>query len=203
MVLTKAAGIFGTVGAVALLVITFFVSDAMAQREYCQCYDSASGVHVRRAPVRHAAYRPKVRRTYRTARVRTVYRKVYVPTTRVAGYVGYPNRGDYDENYTRTDRVVVTEPADTGEYYGSGYYDTEAIARGWGRRDGFKDGYKAALKNHAYDPVNNGDFRDADNGYKHRFGSKFVYRTAYREGYVRGYDSGFQSVAGGRYGVRY
>lgn len=203
MVLTKAAKISGTVGALALLVIMFLASDAMAQRQYCQCYDSASNVRVRRAPIRRAANRVRVRRAYRTARVRTVYRTVYVPTTRVAGFVGYPNRDDYVENYTRTDRVVVTEPDYTAGYYGSGYYNTEAIARGWGRRDGFKDGYKAALKNHAYNAEDNGDFRDADNGYKHRFGSKFVYKTAYREGYVRGYDSGFRSVADGRYAVRY
>lgn len=198
MVLTNASRISGTVGALALLVIMFLASDAMAQRDYCQCYDSASVARVRRAPVRRVAHRPQARRTNRTARVRTVYRTVYVPTTRVAGYVGYPNRYDDDDDYTRSEGVVVTD-----RYYGSGYYNTEAIARGWGHRDGYKDGYKAALKNRSYNVEDNGDFRDADNGYKRRFGSKFLYKTAYRQGYARGYDSGFRSVAGGQYGIRY
>jgi hypothetical protein len=100
----------------------------------------------------------------------------------------------------------VTEPVYTTTYVaGSGYtnrYDLDRIARGWGHRDGFKDGWKAALKNRAYDPVDNHDYRDADNGYKRRFGSKFLYRTSYRDGYVRGYDAGFRSIAGDeRYGL--
>jgi len=71
------------------------------------------------------------------------------------------------------------------------------VANGWGRRDGFKDGWKAALKFHPYDPENNHDYRDADNGYKSQFGSKYLYRTSYREGYVHGYETGFRSVSGG------
>ena len=147
----------------------------MAQSQSCTCY-------TRRSSVRHIARRAHARRI---ARVRTVYRTVYVPQSRVASYVGYN-----DETYAPATRVVVTEPV-----YTSGGYATERIARGWGHRDGFKDGFKAALKFREYNAENNHDFRDADNGYKRRFGSKFLYKTAYREGYVRGYDTGFRSVS--------
>jgi hypothetical protein len=130
--------------------------------------------------------------------VRTVYRTVYVPSSRVASYVGYANT---DEDYVPTSNVVVAEPVYSTSYYGTGY-DIERIARGWGRRDGFKHGYKAALKFHAYNPEMDHDYYDADNGYKRRFGSKFLYKTIYREGYLTGYDSGFKAVSGGTtYGV--
>ena len=212
MVQIKASTISGTLGIFSLLVTIFLVSDAAAQDQYCECNDAVNTVTVRRAPVRRVARRSRVRRSYRTARVtrvRPVYRTVYVPETRAASYVAYADRDDCNCDFTPTTaRVVVTEPVYTNYdrvYTGGSYYDTERIARGWGHRDGFKDGYKAALKYREYDPENNGDFRDANNGYKRRFGSKYLYKDAYREGYVRGYESGFRSTARGEtYGsVRY
>jgi hypothetical protein len=176
--LTNASRIRGTAGVLALLVTLFLASDAMAQGQYCECYDSVRTVSVRRAPVRRAAYRVKARRTYRTAHVRRVYQTTYIPTTRVASYVADEDYGEVDENYVYR------------------RYDTERIARGWGHRDGFKDGWKAALKHRDYNARNSGDFRDANNGYKRRFGSKYVYKSAYRQGYVKGYDTGYRSVAG-------
>ena len=206
MIPTKASKILFTIGIFALLISIFVTSHAIAQTQYCQCNDSVTAVRVRPTPARHIAYRHKVRR-YNTARVRTVYRNVYVPTTRVASYVAY----DSTPSCSAPARVVVTEPvvnSYASEYYvsGSGYtngYDIDRIARGWGHRDGFKDGWKAALKNGDYNAENNHDFHDADNGYKRRFGSKFLYKTSYREGYVRGYESGFRSVAGTAYGSKY
>ena len=200
MIPTKAST---TLGIFALLITLFIASAAAAQSQYCQCYDSVNVV--RRAPVRHVTYRAKVRRTRHIAKTRTVYRKVYVPQTRVASYVAYD---DTDMNCeTPVSRVVVAEPVYNTTYvtstaYTSGY-DLDRIAHGWGHRDGFKDGWKAALKYRAYDPENNHDYRDADNGYRHRFGSKFLYKTSYREGYVKGYDAGFRSIAGSSYASRY
>lgn len=107
--------------------------------------------------------------------VRPVYKTVYVPSTRVASYVGYANANDY----TPTTRVVVT----------TSYNNVNGVASGSEHRDGFKDGWKAALKSRRYNPENNHDFRDADNGYKRRFGSKSLYKASYREGYVRGYEA--------------
>jgi len=113
----------------------------------------------------------------------------------VAGYTAYADNDEYVDRPST--RVVVTQPVYTNSYSYGTYTDTSRIARGWGRRDGFKDGYKAALKNRAYSVENNSDFRDADNGYKRRFGSKFLYRSDYRDGYAKGYESGFRAVAGG------
>lgn len=209
MIQTKASKISGTIVISALLVTIFLAADAAAQRQTCECYDTVRTVSVRRAPVRRVARRTRVTRHYYTARtrVRAVHRTVYVPTTRVASYVAYADRDDRDCAESSTARVVVTEPVYTSSYEDRVYtrvssYDASRIGRGWGRRDGFKDGYKAALKFRGYNPENNGDFRDANNGYKRRFGSKYVYKTAYREGYVQGYDSGFRSIDGGEtYGV--
>jgi len=198
---TRASKISGTIGVLALLITLFIVADVSAQTQYCECNDAVRTVAVRRAPAIRVVRRTKARRATRIARVRTVRRSVYVPTTRVASYVAYNDSDDCD--YVPTSRVVVTQPVYADRVYTSNsYYNVDAIARGWGRRDGFKDGWKAALKYRAYDAENNGDFRDADNGYKRRFGSKFLYKTSYRNGYVVGYDEGFRSVNGGeRYGM--
>jgi len=202
VILTKASKTLAPLGVLALLATMFLAADTLSQSQYCQCPEPVSVVRVRRAPVRHVVYRAKVRHHFRTARVRTVYRTVYVPQTRVASYVGYADTDNCGEAYVPASRVVVAEPVYSESAYASSY-DTERIARGWGRRDGFKDGWKAALKYRAYDPEHNHDFYDANNGYKRRFGSKFLYKTAYRDGYFGGYDAGFRSINGESYGSRY
>jgi len=189
---TKAFSISTQIGILFALLITLsFAYVSPAQTRYCKCYTVSRTA--RRSHVRHVAYRPRVRRIYRPAPV--VYEAV--PATKVASYVGYAGRDDCADTYANS-RVVVTDTV-----YGGRLYNTQRIACGWGHRDGFKDGWKAALKYRAYDPENNHDFRDGNNGYKRRFGSKFLYRTAYRDGYVSGYDSGFRSVAGDAAVVRY
>ena len=100
--------------------------------------------------------------------------------------VTYTTYAPDEVTYTTTSPNVIVN-----DYSG---YDTGRIARGWGHRDGFKDGYKAALKFRAYDPQNNGDYWDANNGYKRRFGDKYLYKSSYRSGYAVGYDEGFRSV---------
>ena len=188
MVKTSSFAISASIGIFALLITIFAASDAAAQ---CTCYTRHA---------RHVVHRARATRRY-TARVRTVYRTVYVPRTRVASYVAYA-----DDNYaTPSSRVVVTEP-DYDVYATSSTYSTayiDRIASGWGHRDGFKDGWKAALKSRRYDVENNHDFHDANNGYRRQFGSKFLYKTSYREGYAKGYDAGYRSVTGESYGTRF
>ena len=190
MVSIRSSAISASIGIFALLITIFIASDVSAQ---CTCY-TRHARHVAHARVRHARY---------TARVRTVYRTVYVPRTRVASYVAYA-----DDNYVApsSSRVVVTEPVYDETYVTSSSYSTayiDRIAHGWGHRDGFKDGWKAALKSRRYDVENNHDYHDANNGYRRQFGSKFLYKTSYREGYAKGYDAGYRSVAGESYGTRY
>jgi len=231
MNLTKVSSISGKIGVLLSLVITLFIaSEVPAQDQYCACNDSVSAVRIRRAPVRHAVRRAKVRRTY--AAVRPTYRTTYAPVVRevtyTPRYTAYVDDCDCGQAYVPSARVYVSEPVYASVparnvYYTNGYsrnlyttyapeyvytttgtnvvvtdyvssYDTRRIAAGWGHRDGFKDGWKAALKFREYDPQNNGDYRDANNGYKSRFGDKYLYKSAYREGYVRGYDSGWRSI---------
>ena len=185
---------------------TFLITEAAAQ-DYCECPDVYRAATVRKVvPVRRVARSYKAKRVYRASRSRSTvsivrYQPFYVPVREAVIY----DENDCGESYAPATRVVVTEPVYTayarrtyttsGVYVGS-YYDAERIGRGWGRRDGFKDGWKAALKYRPYDPENNGDFRDANNGYKSRFGDKYLYKAAYREGYISGYDSGWRSING-------
>ena len=216
VILKKHSGIPGMIGILFSLLITLFiVYETPAQS--CDCYTGVSAVQVRRAPIRRVVHRAKVRRSY--VAVRPTYQTMYTPVVRevryAPRYVAYVDDSDCNETaYTPAAQVYVTEPAYAAVparnvYYTSGYttyvpeytgyaavsaYDTGRIARGWGHRDGFKDGYKAALKFRAYDPQNNGDYWDANNGYKRRFGDKYLYKSSYRSGYAVGYDEGWRSI---------
>ena len=217
VILKKLSSISGKILILSSFLMTLFIASEVPAQS-CNCYDSVSTVRVRRAPVRRVVRRASVRRTYVAAR--PTYRTTYVPVTRevtyAPRYVEYAGDNDCGEAYVPTSRVYVTEPVYAAApvrnlYYANGYdsnvyttyapatgyvsaYDTTRIANGWGRRDGFKDGWKAALKYREYNPENNGDYRDANNGYKGRFGDKYVYKSAYRDGYVNGYDEGFRSI---------
>ena len=184
MVTSKSFTPIASIGIFALLVLIFTVSEAAAQ---CTC-------HTRHA--RHVAH-ARAKRTYHTASVPTVNRTIYIPRTTATSFVSYS-----DDSYTPPPtRVVVTDDYVTNSTYSTAYIDR--IAHGWGHRDGFKDGWKAALKSRHYDAENNHDYHDANNGYRRQFGSKFLYKTAYRAGYVKGYDAGYRSVAGETVGTRY
>jgi hypothetical protein len=201
MTITKATGIPGNLGILFSLLITMFIaSDARVQAQTCECYDTVSAVRVvRRAPVRRVARRAKVKRTY----ARRTYNTTYVPVARevtyAPRYVAYVDDDDCDEIYVPTSRVYVNEPVYTtarvgNVYYTGSAYNTTRIASGWGQRDGFKDGWKAAKNFRSYNPQNNDDFWDANNGYRRRFGDKHLYKASYRSGYLRGYASGWRSI---------
>jgi len=215
VILKKRSGISATIGILFSLLITLFIAyETPAQS--CNCYDSVSTVQVRRAPVRRVVRRAQVR-TYTTVSPTATY-TAYTPVVRevryAPRYIAYVDDNNCDQTaYAPAAQVYVTEPVYTAlparnVYYTNGYspnvivtnyvatsaYDTGRIARGWGHRDGFKDGWKAALKYREYNPENNGDYRDANNGYKRRFGNKYLYKDSYRTGYAVGYDEGFRSI---------
>jgi len=222
--LAKVPSISGKIGILLSLLITFFIaSEASAQSCQCYDSVSTVQVrrapvrhYARRYKVRrtYATVRP----TYQATYVPAVREVAYAPR-----YVAYAdNNCDCGETYVPSARVVVTEPVYTAarvrnvyyapeyvpevaytttgtnvvvtDYAASSYYDPRRIASGWGHRDGFKDGYKAALKYREYNPENNSDYRDANNGYRGRFGDKYLYKESYRDGYVRGYDDGWRSI---------
>src|SRR3982751_1665128 len=127
MILTKASKLSQTTLISALLITIFLFSEAPAQEQYCDCSNSVNSVAVvRHAPLRRVSYYhpPRERRTYRrarVARVRTVYRTVYLPAPQDASYIS--NAADScacDDSDRPISRVVVTEPVYTYKTVNSG-----------------------------------------------------------------------------------
>jgi hypothetical protein len=82
--------------------------------------------------------------------------------------------------------------AERWDHYGS----NPGYERGF--RDGIDNGRTDARKHRRFDVARDGDYRDADNGYKGRYGSRWQYASSYRRGYERGYRQGFSSIAAQR-----
>lgn len=78
-------------------------------------------------------------------------------------------------------------------------YQDPAFARGYaeGHKRGLADGRRASR----YDPVRHRDYRDADDGYYRRYGSRQAYENNYRAGFRQGYERGYRE--GGRSGRRF
>jgi hypothetical protein len=74
-------------------------------------------------------------------------------------------------------------------------YQEPAYARGYS--DGFTRGQSDGRDRDRYDPVGSRDYRNGDNGYFGRYGSRDAYRNNYRAGFRQGYEEGY------RYGARY
>ena len=45
-----------------------------------------------------------------------------------------------------------------------------------------------------YDPVRAKDYRDGDNGYDRRFGTRDQWKIAYRDGFKAGYERGYREA---------
>jgi hypothetical protein len=86
----------------------------------------------------------------------------------------------------------------------SGYYqrypnqrdsrDVERLAYDNGYRQGFPRGERDALDRRGYRIDRDGDYRNADGGYR-GYGDRDGYRRAYRNGYEAGYAEGYNRVA--------
>jgi hypothetical protein len=83
---------------------------------------------------------------------------------------------------------------------GSGRYDVRRIAFDNGYREGFEEGQRQLRDRKRFDPYNEGDFKDADNGYRGEFGNKDNYKRYYREGFLEGYERGYGSRGFGNNG---
>jgi hypothetical protein len=75
-----------------------------------------------------------------------------------------------------------------------GYTD---LAWDAGYRDGLRAGEDDARDGRAFEYQRSRDYRDADNGYNSRYGSKDQWKQRYREGFIGGYRDSY-STAGGR-----
>jgi hypothetical protein len=130
-----------------------------------------------------------------------------------AGYRGYGNRNEYraafkqgfesgyrsgyergrQARYGRGGSIYDPRGGYPDPRYGGypgGYSRDLAWDRGY--RDGYERGQNATRGNNRYDPVRERDYRDGDNGYDRRYGSKDAYKQLYREGFRAGYDRGYR-----------
>ena len=87
-----------------------------------------------------------------------------------------------------------------GGYGGRGarIYSNPAIAAGFD--DGYEQGMEDARDGERYDPVRAKDYRDGDNGYDRRFGTRDQWKLAYRDGFKAGYERGYREAR--QYGWR-
>ena len=69
-------------------------------------------------------------------------------------------------------------------------YQEPAFARGYA--DGYQQGLRDARDRDRYDPVGSRDYRDGDQGYYDRYGSRDAYKNNYRAGFRQGYDDGYR-----------
>ncbi|MEX2272106.1 MAG: hypothetical protein WD690_11565 [Vicinamibacterales bacterium] len=88
----------------------------------------------------------------------------------------------------------------SGRYGGGGYgagrsgaptYANPATAAGY--NDGYEQGLEDARDGDRFDPIRSKDYREADNDYDRRFGTKAQWQVAYREGFRSGYEQGYRA----------
>lgn len=94
----------------------------------------------------------------------------------------------YAEGYRRRGGYV----GDRGRGGYGGTYANPAAARGF--EDGYKRGYDDGRDGDRYNPIGERDYRDGDNGYDRRFGTREQWKIAYREGFRAGYDRGYREA---------
>lgn len=69
-------------------------------------------------------------------------------------------------------------------------YQEPAFARGYA--DGYEQGLRDGRDRDRYDPVGSRDYREGDQGYYDRYGSRDAYKNNYRAGFRQGYDDGYR-----------
>ena len=96
------------------------------------------------------------------------------------------------------DNAVSAQYGNYGRYggYGNGIYQ---IAQQNGYNDGLRKGQEDARERHN-NPTGTELYKDGDNGYDRRMGSKDQYRAIYRQAFLRGFSDGQNSYYGGGYG---
>jgi hypothetical protein len=77
-------------------------------------------------------------------------------------------------------------------YRDTRYRDTARYGYDRGFREGTRDGYKDGHKGRRFDVDRDGDYRDADNGYKGWMGPRWEFARGFRRGYEGGYRQGYQ-----------
>ena len=88
--------------------------------------------------------------------------------------------------------VVIGGPGHSG-YAGAGTdrYGADRYGYDRGHREGTENGFKAGRHGKRFEFWRNGDYRDADIGYKGWMGPRWAYSDAFRRGYEAGYRRGY------------
>jgi hypothetical protein len=101
--------------------------------------------------------------------------------------------------------VVIGAPAYRPAYAASDSFhyayehpDTSRYGYDRGYREGSDNGFKDARKHRRYDVARDGDYRDADAGYKHWMGPRGAYANGFRQGYEAGYSRGYREACESR-----
>jgi hypothetical protein len=93
--------------------------------------------------------------------------------------------------------VAIGGPTYRPGYYGpgAGYAGTRVDRYGYDRgyREGTENGFKAGRHGKRFEFWRNGDYRDADDGYKGWMGPRWSYAEAFRRGYEAGYRHGYSN----------
>lgn len=74
-----------------------------------------------------------------------------------------------------------------GYGYGRGPVDTYRYGYDRGRAEGARDGYHDGSRGRRYELYREGDYRDADKGYKGWMGPRWEYARGYQRGFEHGY----------------
>lgn len=77
-------------------------------------------------------------------------------------------------------------------YYGGGGYARGGPAAQFGFEDGRRDGERDFMRRREFRPERNGNFKDADRGYRGMFGDRRYYKEQYRAAYLQGYRMGYR-----------
>jgi hypothetical protein len=81
-------------------------------------------------------------------------------------------------------------------YRGRGYRNQAfELGRSRGYSDGAKRGERDARSHRGFDFRREGDYRDADNGYRSSHGPRWEYSRGYRDGYEDGYRQSYRRYA--------
>lgn len=78
-----------------------------------------------------------------------------------------------------------------GSGYRSGHPDTFRLGSERGYKEGAEQGYKDGRRGKAFNFWHDGDYRDADEGYKGWMGPRWEYANGFRRGYEEAYRRSF------------
>jgi hypothetical protein len=70
-------------------------------------------------------------------------------------------------------------------------YNVERIAYDNGYRDGLREGNRDDRRDDRYSYRDERAYREADNGYRRDYGSRWEYASSYRQGFEAGYRRGY------------